>query len=177
MDNLTAIKAWLTAGILLASEFLGMFGVLLVMLLILFGLDYITAMVAAVSDNAKVRNETEEKKQGLKSALGIKGILKKFGYMCLVALACLVDGFLFATTDFIGIKLPFAMFFGTMIVAWLSLNEMISILENLDRSGANLPSWLVKIVQKLKINVDSKVEDALIKTGIIEEDEEPKEIE
>lgn len=166
INELTKIKIWLTTIIALMSEWLGMFGTLLVILIILFALDYLTAFLSALSKKAKARTEAEKKKQGLKSGLGIEGIKKKVGYMCLVGLACMVDGFVFATTDFLGIKLPFTMFFATLVTAWLALNEMISILENLDRSGVSLPPWLIKIICQLKINIDNTVEDQLEKVGI-----------
>lgn len=41
---------------------------------------------------------------------------------------------------------------------WFIINECISILENLAVIGIPLPSFLVKIVHKLKITVENKVD-------------------
>lgn len=173
IDTLTKLKIWLTAMIGLMSEWLGMFGTLLVILFILFVLDFLTALLSATSGKAKARTEKEKKKLGVKSELAFDGAKKKVGYIFLVAVSCVADCFIFITTDFIGIKLPFTMFFATFVTAWLALNEMISILENLDRSGITLPSWLIKVICQLKINVDKTVEEQLEKVGFdINEDDD-----
>ncbi len=106
-------------------------------------LDYISGMTAAWA--TKVLN----------SRVGVIGIVKKIGYIALVAVGMVVDYLLTAALSSVGINLPFNYCFGLMVTIWLIINELISILENLDRIGIPLPGFLVKIVNRLKDNVET----------------------
>ncbi len=54
----------------------------------------------------------------------------------------------------VGIDIGFSYYFGVIVTIWLIINECISILENLSVLGVPLPSFLVKIVHRLKITVE-----------------------
>ena len=41
---------------------------------------------------------------------------------------------------------------------WLTLNELLSVIENLGRIGVPLPNFLKKIIAQLKDTVDKKVD-------------------
>ena len=43
--------------------------------------------------------------------------------------------------------------FGTLVVVWYVLNELLSIVENAGRMGAPLPEFLKKLISQLKDNV------------------------
>ena len=45
-----------------------------------------------------------------------------------------------------------------MVAIWLIINELISILENLSKMGVPMPNFLMKVVKKLKIIVESKAD-------------------
>lgn len=174
-NSLKKIKIFFTVVIATMSELLGVFGILIVFLFCLFALDWLTACMAAVSDNAKVRTEREKQKHGLASLLGLKGIFKKIGYVCAIVLSCILDAVIHTVTTIVNVQMPAKLFFGTLVCAWFVFNEMISILENLDRSGVELPFWLTRVIKGLKINLDKKAEetvDSVIKT---EDQEEQKE--
>lgn len=110
-------------------------------------LDYISGMTAAWA--TKVLN----------SRVGVLGIVKKIGYIALVAVGMVVDYLLTAALSSVGISLPFNYCFGLMVTIWLIINELISILENLDRIGIPLPGFLVKIVNRLKDNVETMTKE------------------
>lgn len=161
MENARRTKILLAALITGMSEIFGTFGVLLSILMVIFVLDWVTGIGAAISDNAKTRTDTEAKKHGLSSVLGIIGIMKKVGYMVTIVLSCLLDLFIHTTTQALQVNMPFRLFFGTIVCTWFILNEMISVLENLDRSGVELPAFLRKAIEILKINVDKQGNNAV----------------
>lgn len=123
------------------------FNVLLIplcVLLAVMALDYISGMAAAW--NTKTLN----------SRVGVTGIVKKVGYIALVAVGMAVDYLIASALLNVGISLQINYCFGMIVTIWLIINELISILENLDRVGIPLPDFLVGIVKRLKNNVDNK---------------------
>ena len=90
-------------------------------------LDYLSGIGAAVISG-----------QGLSSAVGFKGLIKKFATVAIVALSHQIDGVM-----------------GTDVIMYGSLyffiaNELISIVENYGRMGLPLPQRLKGIIKVLK---------------------------
>lgn len=110
-------------------------------------LDYVSGMCAAWTTKM------------LNSRVGIIGIIKKVGYLGLVAVGMAVDYLITSGLTHVGINLQINYCVGMIVTIWLIINELISILENLDRIGIPLPNFLVKIVNKLKNSIDEKTED------------------
>ena len=75
------------------------------------------------------------------------------------AVGMVVDYLLTSVLSNVGINLPINYCFGLMVTVWLIINELISILENLDRIGIPLPGFLVKVVNKLKNRIDEETEE------------------
>lgn len=122
------------------------FNVLLIPLCVMVAvmlLDYISGMAAAWSQKT------------LNSRCGVIGIVKKVGYIALVAVGMAVDYLITSALLKIGISLQINYCFGLMVTIWLIINELISILENLDHLGIPLPKFLVKMVNRLKDNVNN----------------------
>ena len=118
----------------------------LLVLLCVMLLDYVTGM-------AKAWHRGE-----LSSRVGVRGILKKLGYVVTVAVAGVMDwliGYGLAQAG-IDIHLPFLL--GMIVTCWLIINELISILENVAAMDGPVPPWLGRILNKLKQTVDDKVE-------------------
>ena len=93
----------------------------------------------------------------LNSRIGVKGILKKIGYLVLVCVGGVVDYLIGAGLASAGIDYS-SYCFGLIVAVWLIINELISILENLSELGTPIPQFLVKIVHRLKDSVDSKTD-------------------
>ncbi|MBQ1350298.1 MAG: phage holin family protein [Ruminococcus sp.] len=110
-------------------------------------LDYISGMAAAWSQKT------------LNSRCGVMGIIKKVGYIALVAVGIAVDYLITSALINVGISLQVNYCFGMIVTIWLIINELISILENLKRLGIPLPDFLVKIVSRLKNNVEDKTKE------------------
>lgn len=142
-DNIIQATVSVAIGALAAY-----FNVLLVPLAILIGvmiIDYSTGMAEAYI------NKT------LNSRIGVKGILKKVGYLVLVCVGGVVDYLIGAGLASVGIDYS-SYCFGLIVAVWLIINELISILENLSELGTPIPPFLVKIVHRLKDSVDSKTD-------------------
>lgn len=124
------------------------FNVLLIPLAVLMGamlIDYITGMAGAACTGE------------INSRVGVTGIIKKAGYLALVAVGMVVDYLINSALVNIGINFRIYYCFGMIITIWLIINELISILENLGELNIPLPQFLVKTVKTLKGRVEDKV--------------------
>ena len=125
------------------------FNVLLIPLCVLVAvmlIDYITGMAAA--------SYTKQ----LNSRIGVMGIVKKAGYLALVAVGMVVDYLISSALLTIGIQLQINYCFGMIITIWLIINELISILENLGELHIPLPQFLVNMIKTLKGKVEDTAE-------------------
>lgn len=125
------------------------FNVLLIPLGVLVAvmlLDYLTGMASAA------------RSKKLSSSVGVLGILKKAGYLALVAVGMVVDYLLSSALVHIGIHLQINYCFGMIITIWLIINELISILENLGEMNIPLPGFLIKMIKSLKSKVEDNVD-------------------
>ena len=123
------------------------FNVLLIPLAVLMGamlIDYITGMAGAACTGE------------INSRVGVTGIIKKAGYLALVAVGMVVDYLINSALVNIGINFRIYYCFGMIITIWLIINELISILENLGELKIPLPKFLVNTIKALK----GRVEDA-----------------
>lgn len=118
----------------------------LAVLLIVMVLDYITGIV-----KAWMREE-------LSSRVGIFGIIKKLGYLVIVAVAGVVDWLLAYGLQQVGIDLRLPFLLAAIVTCWLIINELISILENIAAQGGPVPPWLGRLLNRLKNTVDETVE-------------------
>ena len=125
------------------------FNVLLIpifMLVAVMLIDYVTGMAAA--------SYTKQ----LNSRIGVMGILKKAGYIALVAVGMVVDYLITSALVQIGVNIQINYCFGMIITIWLIINELISILENLGELNIPLPKFLVDMIKTLKGKVEDKAE-------------------
>lgn len=140
-----------TAGAFLSDRL----GILFPVLCILMGmmiLDYITGMLA--SKNEAI-DHPEDSNYGWSSKKGAKGIIKKVGYLCVIAVAMVVDYVIAKVSGELGVKIPVSAFFGLLVAVWYLLNELLSIIENAGRMGAAVPEWLIRYIAVLKDKIDT----------------------
>lgn len=119
----------------------------LFVLLICMICDYISGIIKAYHSGR------------LSSAVGVKGILKKVGYLCVIVCGITVDYIIVKGFSSVNLHIPFNFFFGLLVTIWLTINELISILENLSQIGVPVPKLLVKIIDKLQITVENYAEN------------------
>ncbi len=144
----SAISAWLFSrmGVLLyVIMFLG----------IAMAIDYVTGMLASKTEAI---DHPEDLSLGWNSKKGAKGIIKKVGYLCVIAVAMIVDYVILHVTSAIGMEVTVKAFFGLMVRVWYLLNEALSIIENAGRMGAPIPDGLKNYIAILKTKIESKGE-------------------
>lgn len=113
-----------------ATVFIYIFGgwdIALICIIIAIILDYISGLIKAYVTKQ------------LSSKIGLKGILKKVGILCIIALAVLVDRI---TGETGAIR--------TLVIYYFVANEGLSILENLAAADIPIPSSLKKALKTLR---------------------------
>lgn len=117
------------------SYLLGGIDNLLLMLLIIMAIDYITGICKAIISKK------------INSIVGMKGIVKKFGYLLIVVLSVLIDKIIGDTSAI-----------RVLVIYFFIANEGISILENWALMGLPLPNKLKQIFEQLKNESNEKNE-------------------
>lgn len=84
------------------------------------------------------------------SRTGMIGLVKKLCYFFGVAVAIVADFIIQIAGEQLGHDLSGCYFCGLLVIIWLTLNECISILENLDSIGVPMPPFLAKLIARLK---------------------------
>lgn len=111
--------------------FLGGWDIALQILITVIVLDYITGVFKAIY-NKKIN-----------SSVGLKGIIKKLGYLIVVAVAVILDK-IAGNTGAIR----------TLVIYFFVANEGISILENWGGMGLPLPQKIFDMLEQLKNDND-----------------------
>lgn len=118
------------------AYFLGGWDFALQTLLLVMALDYITGICKAI------------KQKKLNSKTGFAGILKKFGYLIIVALAVVIDHL---AGDTGAVR--------TLVIYFFVANDGLSILENWGAMGLPLPKKLFELLEQLKDKHDPNTTD------------------
>ena len=136
------IKILVSGAIAAAAAYLNVLLIPIVMLCAVMAFDYITGVISAWH-----RGE-------LSSRVGWYGIVKKVCYLFAVAIGMVVDYVCISALSQIHVDVGAVHIFGMLVVVWLILNELLSILENLDKIGVPLPKWLKIVVDRLVNKID-----------------------
>lgn len=162
MENVNAVKVATTGAAVAVSAaaawLSARLGILLYVILILAAamvIDYITGMLASKTEAI---DHPDDPDYGWNSKKGAKGIIKKVGYLCVIAVAMMVDYIILNVAASVGIEITLKAFFGLMVTVWYLLNEALSIIENAGRMGAPVPDWLRQYIAVLKSKIESKEE-------------------
>ena len=149
------IQAAATAAIAWLSARLGILLPVLCVLLTAMVLDYITGMLAS---KREAPEHPDDPAYGWSSRRGAEGIIKKVGYLCIIAAAMIVDYIILSVAAQAGIEVALKAFFGLLVAVWYILNELLSIIENAGRMGAPVPDCLAKYVAVLKNKIDAQAD-------------------
>lgn len=147
MDKQTTLQAVITAALAVLTYYFSILAVPIIVLMAVMVIDYITGMVSAWH-NAE-----------LSSKKGVFGIIKKLCYLALVCVGMGVDWLIYSGMTQIGITMSYTVFFGILVAIWLIINELISILENLNRIGVPLPKFITVVARKLKNTVENSANE------------------
>ena len=144
------IKAVFVGVFTTFSAWLGILAIPVYLLVCCNVIDYGTGIAAA-----KYRG------QAVNSYVGFRGIAKKVCMWLLVGVGAIFDILLAYAAEQAGIVLNFGYAIACLVAIWLFCNELISILENMADIGVNLPPFLMRFVDNLKSQVETKAEAAL----------------
>lgn len=136
-DNLVAAKAAITTFLGAVGTFLGCRMIMLIVWVGLMCLDYLSGTIAARQNGT------------WKSEKARDGIGHKAGMFFVVIVSMVADFIILLICDNIphdvlSIDWPMAIF--PMVTMWYIITEIGSIIENAIEMGANVPSWLPKLL-------------------------------
>lgn len=106
---------------------LGGMDIALKSLIIIMMIDYITGVASAIYNKK------------LSSKIGFKGIIKKFSYLCIVALSVVIDNLI--SQDGV---------IRTLVIYFFVANDGLSIIENMAEMDIKLPKKLVDSLEQIK---------------------------
>ena len=109
----------------------------LLLLVFCIVLDYVTGMTRAWM------------KGELSSGVGIRGFVKKLCYILGVAVGFAADLLISLLADNLGLTVDIPAVLGLTVTLLLSLNELVSVAENLGQIGVPMPAALTRALQKL----------------------------
>ena len=136
------LKGVITLFLAAASVYFRELFIPLIVLIVVMASDWVTGIMSAWSTKT------------LSSRVGVKGLIKKIGYIFGVGVAIVVDFVIQQACAKVGLDLTGFYAFGLLVTIWLILNECVSILENLSEIGVPIPGFLKKVVERLKAKTE-----------------------
>ncbi len=116
--------------------------------------DYLTGMAAS---KVEALDQPGDPAYGWNSKKGMKGILKKVGYLCVIAVAMVVDYVILIVAKEAELPVKAKVLFGLLVTVWYIFNELLSIIENAGRMGSPVPAWLAKYIAVLRTGVEHRL--------------------
>lgn len=147
MNKVNAAKGVIASIMGVLNSIFGILAIPMVLLVLCNIIDYVTGILAS-----KYRG------QKIESYKGIKGITKKIGMWLLVIVGAIMDALLEYSVAQLGLVLPFTFVIAAVVAVWIICNELISILENLKDMEVPLPSFLMKLAENIKSQIEMKTE-------------------
>lgn len=123
----TTIKISLSTILTGFIYFIGGWDIAIQSLFTIMVIDYITGISSAFY-NKKVNSKT-----------GIKGIIKKFAYLCIVAMSVVIDNILGSSG-----------LIRNIIIYFFVANDGLSIVENMAEMNIKLPKKLIESLEQIK---------------------------
>jgi len=141
MEN-TTIKAFAAALIAAGTAIWGWMGWLVIAWIACMLLDYFTGSLAAAKNGEWSSSRARE------------GLWHKGGMLLVVCVAVGADVLIGLLLNNTAIRLPFTYtaLLTPIVIAWYTVTELGSVIENAAKMGAPIPKWLKKI---LKITADT----------------------
>ena len=163
-DNALTVKLALTGIIAAGSAAWGWLGWLIILWCACMALDYITGSLAAM------------KKGKWSSDAAREGLWHKGGMIFTVLGAALTDAALTLILRSGVVQFPFdgSVLVTVIVLAWYTLTELGSMLENAAKLTDNVPPWLLKFLKVAKKTVDDAGEALSGKDGGGKDVEQPK---
>jgi toxin secretion/phage lysis holin len=142
-----------SATIAYVSGKLGILIPLIGLLVLMMAIDYVSGMLAAKKEAV---DHPDDPAYGWSNVVGFNGIMKKFGIICIIVVSMVLDYIVATLAIQMHLTPPITTLFSLLVVSWFLLNEMLSIIENAGRMGADVPNWLAKYIAVLKGKIDNE---------------------
>ncbi|WP_294238775.1 phage holin family protein [Pseudobutyrivibrio sp.] len=154
MDNKTPILNAVnsTVFIFFINE-LNLIGICIILLILLMCIDYFSGLLAA---RKEALENPDNPAYGWSSKKSILGIYKKIGYFLTILVAISTDYLIYTFGHELGLIYPKGAYIGSVVVIWLTINELISILENAERMGVELPPLIKRILTESKAKLNDR---------------------
>ena len=136
----------LTASLIsgLAASFWGIYGPVIVCVLVAICMDVVSGLVASMAAGEKISSQ-----------VGWIGFWKKMALILALAFGIFMDSFIPILLGTISLELPFTMPIGTIVGCYIVINEAISIIENINKAAPTaLPKWIKKILEGAGKTID-----------------------
>lgn len=95
-------------------------------------------------------------RRALSSREGVVGFVKKIGLAMLIGVGVIVDWVIRMGAEHLGVNAPGFCFFGLLVTFWITMNECISIVENIAEMGVDVPPFLEQVIKRLKASTERK---------------------
>lgn len=142
MNNFTKYAASLLTG--LVASFWGIYGPVIICVLVAICMDVISGLVASMASGEKIS-----------SHVGWVGFWKKMALLLALAFGIFMDSFIPILLGTISLELPFTMPIGTIVGCYIVINEAISIIENINQAAPTaLPKWIKKLLEGAGKTID-----------------------
>lgn len=147
MEQVNNVKIMIIAIGSALSSLLGVLAFPCVLMITSNLVDYATGLIAS-----KFRN------QDINSYRSIRGIFKKIAMWLLVVVGAIVDEVIKYSTAQIGLDIKISFLIASIVSVWITCNEIISILENIQDIGVPIPKFLKPLVKNIRSQVESKAD-------------------
>lgn len=128
----------------LIASFWGIYGPVIICVLVAICMDVISGLVAAMASGEKIS-----------SKVGWIGFWKKMALILALAFGIFMDSFIPILLGTISLELPFTMPIGTIVGCYIVINEAISIIENINQAAPTaLPKWIKKLLEGAGKTID-----------------------
>ena len=131
------------------GAFFSFFGILAIPLALLVPcnlIDYFTGMAASKVMGIKITSE-----------VSFKGIVKKVTMYVLIFVGFGIDCMISYVTSTLHIDMVLPLLFSAIIASWLVINELISITENCEKIGVEIP-LLAPVLRFIRKKIESTVD-------------------
>lgn len=141
-NSVSKLAASLFTG--LVASFWGIYGPVIICVLVAICMDVVSGLVAAMASGEKIS-----------SKVGWIGFWKKMALILALAFGIYMDSFIPILLGTISLELPFTMPIGTIVGCYIVINEAISIIENINQAAPTaLPKWIKKLLEGAGKTID-----------------------
>ena len=138
--KVNTVKVFITGIGSMLSSLLGVLYIPVLLMVASNLIDYITGLMAA-----KFRDDKK-----ISSYKSMRGIAKKIAMWLLVVVGAIIDQLILYATSTMGWSFPFTFLVACVVTIWIICNEIISILENIQDIGLEIPAFLLPLVKNIR---------------------------